>query len=379
MKPQWIDEAIKKTEDKIRKTASRAGDALIYYTTSEGKYVPHDSGNASWWTNGFWPGILWLLYRDSKDESIRAIAESAGKKLDEVLYGYDQVDHDAGFMWKLSAVTEYQLTGNETARKKGLLAAALLASRYTGNGEYIRAWNHEGREGIAIIDCMMNLPILYWASEEIKDNRYTWFAKKHADTVIDKFMHPDGSVRHQVRFSSETGEVIEYPLGQGYSPDSAWSRGNAWALYGFALSYKLTGERRYYDAAKRVANFFIAALPEDYVPFADFKAPAEENINKDSSAASCAASGLLLLASCADEFEKDIYQTAGEKIVYSLYTNYTDWSGEQEALLLKANVSYHYKPISGDYKTLIYADYFFYEALKRLEGKEGLFELMGRI
>lgn len=374
MKIAWLEEAIAKTEKKIRKTALRVGDKLIYTTADDGKYVEYEKDDVEWWTNGFWPGILWLLYRDSKDENVRAIAESAGRKMDEVLYGdYARSDHDGGFRWKLSAVAEYSITGNDESRKRGLHAAALLASRFCGNGEYIRAWSSVNKLGDAIVDTMMNLPLLYWASEVLKDPRFTWFANKHADTVINNFMHPDGSVRHVVKFSAETGAVIDYPANHGgYSTESAWSRGTAWAVYGFALSYKFTGDRKYYDVAKRVANFFIAALPDDYVPFADFKAPAEENIHKDASAAACGASGLLLLAELADEYEKDIYRRAGEKIVHSLYMNYTDWTGENEALILHTYYGYYATPDKP--QTFIYADYFFYEALKRLDGKAGLFE-----
>lgn len=366
MKTTWIEEAIAKCENKIRKTAQRVGDELIFYAPDNGAYVKHESNDLGWWTNGFWPGILWLLYRDSKDEVIRAIAESADNRLDEVLYGYDRVDHDTGFMWKISAVAEYELTGNDDARKKGMLAASLLASRYCGYGEYIRSWNSDERANIAIVDCMMNLPILYWASEQIKDSRFAWIANKFADTVIDKFIRPDGSVINAIKFKEGTGEVQEYISGAIFAPNSSWSRGVAWALYGFALSYKFTGERKYYDAAKQVANFYIAASPEDYVPYKYFKDPVDENSVKDTSAAACAASGLLLLAELADEFDKNTYQKAGEKIVFSLYSNYTE-PEEYEPIL-------HSVCIAGGHRNVIYADYFYYEALKRLQGKTGLFE-----
>jgi len=366
MKTTWIEEAIEKCENKIRKTAQRVGDELIYYAPRDGKYIELEPYDLGFWTNGFWPGILWLLYRDSKDEMIREIAESAGNRLDEVLYGYDRVDHDTGFMWKISAVAEYELTGNDKARKKGMLAASLLASRYCGYGEYIRAWNSDKRANIAIIDCLMNLPILYWASEQSKDSRFAWIAKKFADTAIEKFIRPDGSVINAIRFKEGTGEVQDIISDAVFAPNSAWSRGQAWAVYGFALSYKFTGERRYYEAAKKVANFYIAASPEDYVPYTFFKDPVDESSIRDASAAACTASGLLLLAEIADEYDKDIYQKAGEKIVFSLYNNYTE-PEDCEPII-------HSVSIKGGYRNVIYADYFYYEALKRLEGKKGLFE-----
>jgi len=364
MTPSWINEVIKKTEEKIISTACRVGDELIFSTYDDGKYVEHNSKDLGWWTNGFWPGLLWLIYRETKDENIRAIAQSAGKKLDSVLYGYDRVDHDAGFMWQLSAVTEYNLTGNDEGRRKGLVAAALLASRYVGIGEYIRAWNEEERAGIAIVDCMMNLPLLYWASQQVKDSRFTWIAQKHADTVINKFIRPDGSLMNAVVFDTETGEAIGHRVSDEEFLGTTWARGAAWAIYGFALSYKYTGERRYYDTAKRLANYFIASLPEDFVPYFYFDFPINDKNPRDASAGAIAASGLLLLSALADEYEKNTYQRAGERILNSLYENYTDWSGKEEAV-----ITHTWKPA-----TLIYADYFFYEALLRTEGKSGLFE-----
>lgn len=364
MNNSWINEAIEKTENKIKCTAARVGDELIFSTYDNGKYTEHESKDPGWWTNGVWPGLLWLLYRETGDESLRSIASSAGKKLDSVLYGYDRVDHDTGFIWHLSAIAEYNLTGNDECRRKGLLAAALLASRYVGIGEYIRAWNEEDRAGIAIIDCLMNLPNLYWASQQVKDNRFTWIAQKHADTVIDKFLRPDGSLMNALDFNTETGEVIGHHVAKEELLGTTWARGAAWAIYGFALSYKYTGERRYYDAAKKVANYFIASLPEDYVPYFYFDYPACEENPKDASAAAITASGLLLLSSLADEYQKDTYRRAAERILHSLYENYTDWSGKEEAV-----ITHTWKPA-----TLIYADYFFYEALLRLEGKSGLFE-----
>ncbi len=247
--------------------------------------------------------------------------------------------------------------------------------RFNVNGNFIRAWNPwtegEDNSGVAIIDCMMNLPLLYWASEETGDPRFQGVAKKHADMVLNHFVRSDGAVHHIVRFDPESGERIEAMGGQGYGPDSAWSRGNAWAIYGLTLSYEYTGEAKYLEAAKRVAHFFISHLPEDYVPNWDFLLPEDVDTPRDSSAGAIAASGLLLLAEKVSAPESPIYHRAGEKILESLLKIMAigkgwkrDWFYMEQAI--SQNRSYLDNP-------LIYGDYYFVEGLARLKGYKELF------
>ncbi len=271
----WVNDAWEKVHEKVTRTSSRIG-ARFPHASVDGTYVleaPH------WWTAGFWPGLLWLLYRDSesKDDRYKDIAEACEQQLDEVLAGYDRLDHDIGFMWSLTSVARYKLLGEEQSRRRALLAASVLSGRFNIKGNYIRAWNpwSEGdrNEGWAIIDCMMNLPLLYWASETTGDPRFKHLAMAHADTVLNYFIRTDGSVNHIVIFDPQTGEFESVNGGQGFAPNSAWSRGASWAIYGMALSYRYTGEARYLEAAKRVAHFFLANLPEDSVPHWDFRLP----------------------------------------------------------------------------------------------------------
>lgn len=147
--------------------------------------------------------------------------------------------------------------------------------------------------GVAIIDSMMNLPLLYWASEQSGDPRFRWLAEAHADTVAREFIRADGSICHVVEFDPHTGQKLREHGGQGHAPGSAWARGTAWALHGFALSFRYTGEARYLETAERAADFFLAMLGEEIVPVWDFRAPAEHQVAWDSSAAAIAASGLL--------------------------------------------------------------------------------------
>jgi unsaturated chondroitin disaccharide hydrolase len=366
-------EALDKVLAKLERTSSRIGDSVPYRTTN-GVYDDL-TGEIDWWTNGFWPGILWLAYRETKNEKYLKLANGVEDKLDKALQEFYGLHHDVGFMWHISSVTNYKLTGNENSARRGYIAASVLASRFNPAGPFIRAWNgwnNEENTGWAIIDCMMNLPILYWASEHMKDPRFYNIAVAHAETVMNHFIREDGSVKHICKFDPVTGEYVENYGGQGYSPESSWSRGTAWALYGFALSSKYTGRKCFTDTAKRIANFFISHLPEDHIPFADFKAPAEVNIYKDSSAGAIAASGLLLLSRLVEDNERDCYYSAAKKIVASLYNNYTDWEGD-EALIIKGNVAFHLKDTNQLETSLIYGDYYFLEALQQLNGTQELF------
>ena len=157
----------------------------------------------------------------------------------------------------------------------------------------------------------------------------------HANTVLQHFIRPDGSVYHIVIFDAETGEKLGVHGGQGYAPESAWSRGTAWAIYGLALSYRYTEDDRYRQGAKRAAHFFLANLPEDSVPHWDFRIPADVTDYRDSSAGACAACGLLLLADQVPVQEAALYRKAADRILYSLYTNYGAWEiADEEGLIL---------------------------------------------
>lgn len=370
----WVNEAWEKVHEKVTRTSSRIG-ARFPHASVDGTYVleaPY------WWTAGFWPGLLWLLYRDSesKDDRYKDIAEACEQQLDEVLAGYDRLDHDIGFMWSLTSVARYKLLGEEQSRRRALLAASVLSGRFNIKGNYIRAWNPwsegERNEGWAIIDCMMNLPLLYWASETTGDPRFKHLAMAHADTVLNYFIRTDGSVNHIVIFDPQTGEFESVNGGQGFAPNSAWSRGASWAIYGMALSYRYTGEARYLEAAKRVAHFFLANLPEDSVPHWDFRLPPGVERFRDTSAGACAACGLLEIARAVPEEESELYQAAGERILRSMFENYGAWDNQAEEGLILHGTS-HYPERRNIDVPLIYGDYFFVEGLARLRGNAATF------
>ncbi|MGG6312981.1 glycoside hydrolase family 88 protein [Paenibacillus macerans] len=364
----WVDEAWEKALQKTRRNSLRIG-AGFPHASQKGIY---ELAEPAWWTAGFWPGLLWLLYNDSRDEHLKTLAEQCEETLDGVLDGYTRLDHDLGFMWLLTSVASYKLQGKEASRIRALKAANYLAARFNLKGRYIRAWNpwseKDDNAGVAIIDCCMNMSLLFWASAETGDPRYRHIAEAHMDTVLEYFVRPDGSVYHIVRFDPETGEFAEGIGGQGHAPESAWSRGTAWAVYGLTLAYHHTRKQAFLDGAKRVAHFFLSQLPEDHVPYWDFRAPLDIRHFRDSSAGACAASGLLLLADQVDRLEAPGYRDSAVRILESLYRGYGSWDNENEEGLILHGTS-HYPNGQNIDVPLIYGDFFFVEGLARLRGK----------
>jgi unsaturated chondroitin disaccharide hydrolase len=287
------------------------------HAAKEGIY---DDMGLDWWTSGFWPGMLWILYDMTGEERFRNKAWNWDKRLEQEMIKDTNFDHDVGFQFLPTAVIKYKITGDIDARRRALQAANFLAGRFNLAGNFLRAWNHE-KSGWAIVDSCMNLSLLFWAAEEGKDPRFKHIAIAHADIVLKHFIREDGSVNHIVSFDPNTGDFIESIGGQGHQFNSAWSRGHAWALYGIANTYRATGEARFLNAAKRVAHFFLASLPEDHVPVWDFRVNDATVEPKDTSAASCAASGLLEIAKLVPLNEARLYQIAAERILYGLDTN----------------------------------------------------------
>jgi unsaturated chondroitin disaccharide hydrolase len=366
MMEKWLNDVWAKIENKLARTSRTPGDKLFAYTSKDGKFV--GSSNIADWTNGFWPGIMWLMYIGTKDEHYRKTAESLELKLDEALYRYEELHHDVGFMWLLSSVANYRLTGNLESKRRGLYAAATLAARYNAAGMFIRAWNGQEKTGWAIIDCMMNIPLLYWASDEIGDPRFKHIATSHADTVIETFIRPDGSVNHINSYDPQTGEFIETFGGQGYTVGSSWTRGQAWAIYGFILSYIHTKNEQYLFAAKRIAHYFISALAarDDFVPDCDFRSP-KEPVYKDTTAGMIAACGLIEISRNVPEFEKDLYLNSAIKILKETEEKYCNWSDNEDSIVQMGTEAYNH---GGKNMPIIYGDYYFIEAVLKLMNKD---------
>ncbi|MDY3917437.1 MAG: glycoside hydrolase family 88 protein [Candidatus Limivivens sp.] len=376
----WLEEAIGKVIEKMA-WVSEKSKYKIPYTTVNGTHDDRSGADPSfdldsgiyWWTNGFWGGMMWMMYQETREERYAEIARFSEEKMDFCLQDFYGLHHDVGFMYLPTAVADYKLTGNPDSRRRALHAANLLAARFNPVGKFIRAWNDtpdgkDDRRGWAIIDCLLNIPLLYWASEETKDPRFKHVAMMHADTVMANFVRPDGSVRHIVEFDPETGEMVRDYGGQGYEQGSSWTRGQTWGMYGFLMSYLHTGKQEYLDTAKRIAHYFIANIPEDGLIPVDFRQPGAPYWYDDTAAA-IAACGLLELSRAVGEHEKELYYRAAIKLLKALYENHCDFTGDNDCILQKCTGAYHDQ--NHEYN-IIYGDFFFMEALWKLKGS-GIF------
>ena len=369
----WAEGILTKVREKMEWVSEKNREKLPYTTDENGNYDDRSDQSKewnlddglNWWTNGFWGGIMWLLYQDTKNEKYAEIARKCEKKLEKCFEGYYGLHHDVGFMFQLTAVADYRLTGNEDARKIAMHAANLLAGRFNPVGKFIRAWNDVGgkdTKGWAIIDCMLNISLLYWASKASGDPRFCQVAMLHADTVMQQFIRPDGSVCHIVEFDPETGEVVKSHKGQGYAEGSSWTRGQGWAVYGFVNSYTNTGKAEYLDTAKKVAHYCIANIPENGIIPVDFRQP-KDPAWEDSCGACVIAGGLLEVAKYVPELEKDMYIRAAVKILKAIAETRADWSKNCDAIVQNCSAEYHNLQ---HHFTMCYADYYFVEALYKL-------------
>ena len=365
---KWAQETFAKIEKKLSAECDRIGSNMPYIPVN-GRYSDMGGEHLTWWTNSFWAGMLWQMYHATGAEKYAESAVGLEERLDAALKEYLRLDHDLGFMWLHTAVAHYRLQKDERARQRGLHAAAMLASRFQPAGNYFRAWNTEG-ESVAIVDCLMNLPLLYWGSEVSGNPAWKRLAMAHADTALTEILRPDGSSNHIVKFDWETGEVLEKPAGQGYGEGSSWTRGLAWAIYGMSLSYRYTKKAEYLDAAKRTAHYFIAnAAVNNYDVVIDFRAP-KEPVYYDNTAAVCAACGLLELSEHVGEYEKELYVTSALRMLHRITERFCNWNEEEDGITTSGSARYD----RGEDREvpIIYGDYFLTEAVLRLLDKDFL-------
>lgn len=370
----WLEDTYVKLLNKMQVQCERTGSDIPYFPY-QGKYrdlmMPD---GLSWWTNGFWPGMLWQMYHATGKIEYKDTAIKVEERMDETLHTFGRLNHDVGFMFLPTAVANYKATGNEESLRRGLHAANLLAGRYNPVGEFIRAWNEshwcDDVSGWMIIDCMLNIPLLYWASEETKDPRYAHIANRHANTAMHSIIRSDGSCNHIASFNSETGEFLGGVSGQGYDEKSSWSRGQSWAVYGFAIAYKYTKNMEYLNTAKACAHYCIANLSlSDWVSIVDFRSP-KEPVKYDSNAAIIIACGLLEIAEHVPELEKELYMESALRMLRKTEEKFANWNVEEDGLIGGGSTMYHDDRLSN--MSFIYGDYFFLEAILRLKDK-GIF------
>ncbi|MBO5346821.1 MAG: glycoside hydrolase family 88 protein [Lachnospiraceae bacterium] len=367
---EWIDATWAKVDEKLSRVAVKSREKLPY-TTKDGVHDDKKGNAVTWWTNGFWGGMMWLMYEATGNEAYRKTAERSEELLDAALRQVKQLHHDVGFMWHLTSGANYRLTGNEASLTRNFFAATSLFSRYNISGDYIRAWNGN-MAGYSIIDCLMNLPLLYWASEEIGDDRFKKIAMRHMEMAMRDHIRPDGSVNHIVDHEVDKVGVARILGGQGYNETSCWSRGLAWAVYGSVISYIHAGKPEYLEAAKKTADYFIEQVKKtNYLPLVDFCAPAEP-VYYDSTAGVCTACGLLEIAKYVSEEESKYYTEAAINILKACDEHFCNYEENEDALVLMGTERYPHNEneMRGLHIPIIYGDFFFVEALCKLKGRE---------
>ncbi|MFR9521582.1 MAG: glycoside hydrolase family 88 protein [Rikenellaceae bacterium] len=322
------------------------------------------------WCAGFWPGVLWYNYEYTQDEQDLRNAQIYTEGLYDIAMA-PAYDHDLGFLIYCSYGNGYRLTKNEAYKDVILTSAENLSKLFNPNAGTILSWPREidkfGGHN-TIIDNMINLEMLFWAEENGGSKTLRDIAISHADRTMETLFRPDGTSYHVAVFNPVSGEHIRSCTHQGYADDTMWARGQTWGIYGFTMCYRFTQDPKYLAFAEKLAAVFLKDLPQDMVPYWDYNDPTIPNAYRDTSAAAVAASALLELSTYVPG--KGYLETAKE-ILTSLDANYRN--NDAPAFLLHSTGNY---PAGSeiDY-SIIYADYYYYEALlrlKRLEERKSL-------
>lgn len=339
--------------------------------SENGFYAPTENVD---WTTGFWTGEIWLAYEFTADPQLRrageAQIESFYQRIEKKI---DVETHDLGFLYSPSCVAGYKLIQSLTGRKAALMAADELLTRFHEKGEFIQAWGPlDAPDNYRlIIDCLLNLPLLYWAYEETGTEKYQRVAQKHIHTALANVIRPDFSTWHTFFFDRETGKPDHGATCQGYRDGSAWARGQAWGIYGTAIGYRYTREESYIPLFKGVTEYFLGHLPEDLIPFWDLEFGDGDQQPRDSSSASIAACGMLEMAKYLEKEEADYYTGIAKKLIKSIADGYAVKDAKQSnGLVLHSTYSNHspYNTCNhyGVDECNIWGDYFYLEALTRL-------------
>ena len=340
-------------------------------------YQPIDN---NYWTTGFWTGEIWLSYEYAKESlpgSADKLREAGEIQIESFLDRIDrkvEVDHhDMGFLYSPSCVAGYKLIGSQKGKEAAIKAADQLISRFHPVGEFIQAWGPmDAPENYRlIIDCLLNLPLLYWASEETGDNKYREIAEKHIHTTIKNVIREDYSTWHTFFMNPETGAPDHGATCQGYKDGSAWARGQAWGVYGTAVGYRYTKRPEYIEYFKRVTRYFLEHLPSDLCPYWDLTFGEGDEEPRDSSSAAIAACGMLEMSKYMEPEDAAYYTSIARKLIKAMVDHYrvTDPAQSNGQLLhgtYSKKTPYNTCTPEGVDECVIWGDYFYMEALHRV-------------
>lgn len=357
-----VSHAVWFATDQLSKSVASFGDSILFprSTLENGKWKtmkPND------WTSGFFPGALWYGYELTGDLALKKAAEKWTAGLEQ--QKLNTKTHDVGFIMYCSFGNGERLFPNDRYKQTLLRAAQSLFTRFNANVGCIRSWDNPKWQFPVIIDNMMNLELLFWASKNGGGKPLYDIAVSHARTTMMNHFRDDGSTYHVVSYDTANGSVLVKETHQGYAPESVWARGQAWAMYGFTMAYRETRDEQFLNTAERAANWFITHLPEDYVPFWDFKAPSIPNEPRDASAAAIAASALFELSSLTKSKSlREKYVASSKEILSSLCR--PPYLAEGSSSMGILNHATGNKPANAEIDvSLMYADYYFFEALQR--------------
>jgi unsaturated chondroitin disaccharide hydrolase len=352
----WIDEAITTAIERVDAIAASVTD--FPHITERGEWSCTPDGV---WTGGFWTGLLWLAYERTPTEDRAKLARRFTERL--LPRAMDTHNHDLGFMFFPSAVKGWQLTGEERYRQAAMTAARSLASQFNERGGFIPGWGFFGGEdwsGSVLIDTLMNLPLLVWALQQGGPADLMDVVRRHTDTALANHLRADGSVAHVFKFDATNGRPLAPATYQGLSADSAWARGQAWALTGLALLARMTGEQKYRAASERIAARFVSSLPDDLVPPWDFSATGRDE-PRDSSAAAIASFGLLKLSEATGDPR---HRETASRLLETLAATCANRTG-QGGLLLHATADLPHG--LGINESTMYGDFYYLKALLTID------------
>lgn len=324
-----------------------------------------ETSSSGWWCSGFYPGTLLYLYQQNKDQALLTEANRMLNILQKEQY--NKTTHDLGFMMYCSFGNAEKINPKPAYRQILINSAKSLSTRFDPKVGCIKSWDSKNDEYLVIIDNMMNLELLFWATKTTGDSSFYKIAVTHANTTMRNHFRPDYSSYHVVDYNPETGAVQQKRTAQGYADESAWARGQAWGLYGFTVMYRETKDKKYLDQAKHIASFILQNpnLPKDRIPYWDLNAPNIPNALRDASAASVMASALLELGRYADQKDKKLYFSTAETIIKNLSSVvYQAKPGTNGGFILEHSVGHMPNKTEIDVP-LTYADYYFAEAMTR--------------
>ena len=318
------------------------------------------------WTSGFWPGILWIMYEYSGKQEWKARADEFTRLM--IKEPKNRNSHDVGFKVYNSYGNGYRLTGNEEYKKQVIQGAATLVTRFNPKVGCIRSWDFSKWQYPVIIDNMMNLELLFAATRFTGDSSYYKIAVTHANTTLKNHFRADHSSFHVIDYDTVTGAVIARNTAQGYADGSAWARGQAWGLYGYTMCYRETKDPAYLKQADLIAAYILnnPLLPADKIPFWDYNAPRDTIQPRDASAAAIAASALYELSKYSSQKKK--YLVAADMILQKLTQFYRSPLNSNHGFILLHSTGH--KPANSEVDVpIIYADYYYLEALMRQSKK----------